>query len=139
MKSARGFTLIELIIVVLIVAILAAVAIPIMRGHIDAAKWSEGKTAIGTIASALRVYAVENPTFATAPTKAQVGVLATDLNGTYLDDPAYTIVSASSNSGVLSFVITATAANSNRSNPPTSPATVTLTVVADDQATWSQI
>lgn len=138
MKRAKGFTLVELMVVVLIVAILAAVAIPLMQGRINSAKWSEGKAAIGTIASGLRAYAAENPNFLVAPTKAEVGILSTDLNGTYFDDPAYQIVSASCANGVLSFVITATAANSTRSDPPTSPATVTLTVVAGGEAVWSQ-
>ena len=134
----KGFTLVELMVVVLIVAILAAVAIPLMQGRIDAAKWSEAKAGIGTIASGLRAYAAEHPTFAAAPTKADIGILATDLNGTYFDDPAYQIVSASCANGVLSFVITATAANSTRTNPPTTPATVTLTVLTGGEATWSQ-
>jgi general secretion pathway protein G len=42
MSKAKGFTLVELMVVILIVSILAAVAIPILRGRIDAAKWSEG-------------------------------------------------------------------------------------------------
>jgi len=39
----RAFTLVELMVVILIVAILAAVAIPVLRNRVDAAKWSEGK------------------------------------------------------------------------------------------------
>ena len=48
MLRKKGFTLIELLVVILIVSILAAVAIPIMRGRVDAAKWSEGKVMAGT-------------------------------------------------------------------------------------------
>ena len=59
MKSRKGFTLIELMVVILIVGILAAVAIPLMRGRIDSAKWSEGKAIMGTIATALRAHIAE--------------------------------------------------------------------------------
>ena len=47
MKSRTAFTLIELMVVVLIVSILAAVMIPIIRGRIDSAKWTEGKAIMG--------------------------------------------------------------------------------------------
>jgi len=56
----KGFTLIELMVVILIVAILAAVAIPILTARIDAAKWSEGKAMMGTIATAIRAYYAEH-------------------------------------------------------------------------------
>jgi type IV pilus assembly protein PilA len=62
MKRRTGFTLIELMIVVLIVAVLAAVLVPFMRARVEAAKWSEGKAGAGTIASALRAYAAEQGT-----------------------------------------------------------------------------
>ena len=59
MKKRTGFTLIELMIVVLIVAVLAAVLVPFMRARVEAAKWSEGKSGAGTIASAMRAYSAE--------------------------------------------------------------------------------
>ncbi|MFZ0034403.1 MAG: prepilin-type N-terminal cleavage/methylation domain-containing protein [Sedimentisphaerales bacterium] len=84
MKSRKGFTLIELMVVILIVGILAAVAIPLMRGRIDSAKWSEGKSIMGTIATGLRAHLAEKGAAYTAvPTLAQLGFAANDLSGTY--------------------------------------------------------
>ncbi len=89
MFSRKGFTLIELMVVILIVAILAAVAIPIMRGRIDAAKWSEGKAIMGTIATGIRAYVAEKnkdiPEVLGIPTIGDLGFLPGDLSGTYFD------------------------------------------------------
>lgn len=63
MKNNKAFTMVELMVVVLIVGILAAVAVPMMTGRIDSSKWSEAKSAMGTIASALRSYAGEKGSF----------------------------------------------------------------------------
>jgi type IV pilus assembly protein PilA len=60
MKKRNGFTLIELMVVVLVVAILAAVAIPIMRGNIDKAKWAEGIAGADTIRTSIRAYIAEH-------------------------------------------------------------------------------
>ena len=59
MKSRKGFTLVELMVVVVIVALLAALLIPMLTARIEAARWSEGKAAAGTIATALRAYIIE--------------------------------------------------------------------------------
>ena len=136
---AKGFTLVELMVVVLIVGILAAVAVPLMSGRIDSAKWSEGKAGAGTIASALRAYAAEKGDFASAPTLATVGISSNELDGTYFSSAAYTITSASSSSGRVSFVITVVAGDSTRSGAPSTPDTVTLTCNAGNSyvATWS--
>jgi prepilin-type N-terminal cleavage/methylation domain-containing protein len=58
-KWRTGFTLIELLIAILIVGILAAAAVPIFRGRVNDAKWSEGKTTAGTIRRAVSAYTLE--------------------------------------------------------------------------------
>jgi len=84
MESKKGFTLIELMVVIIIVGILAAVAIPIMQGRIDSAKWSEGRAVMGIIARSLRTHITEKGNnFTPVPTLAQLGFEPEDLNGTY--------------------------------------------------------
>ncbi len=84
MESRKGFTLIELMVVIFIVGILAAVAVPLMRGRIDAAKWSEGRAIMGTVATGLRAHvAEEGSNFTAIATLAQLGFAANDLDGTY--------------------------------------------------------
>jgi type IV pilus assembly protein PilA len=127
-RSGKGFTMVELMVVVLIVGILAAVAVPLMSGRIDSSKWSEGKAAMGTIASALRTYAAEKGSFAAAPTLAEIGFTDADLDGTYFSHGDYAITSASAAGGQVDFVITCTANPGGRTpGAPTSPPSMTLT------------
>jgi type IV pilus assembly protein PilA len=141
MKSKKAFTMVELMVVVLIVGILAAVAVPLMSGRVDSAKWSEGKAALGTIASALRAYAAEKGTITSTPTLSNIGITDNDLDGTYFSHEAYAITSASAANSQVSFVITCTAANSTRSGKPTNPATMTLTSNAANSyvATFTEV
>ena len=84
MKNRFGFTIIELMVVILIIGILAAVVVPILMGRIDKAKWSEGKAIMGTIATALRAHVSEQGNnFTAVPTMQQLGFAAGDLNGNY--------------------------------------------------------
>ena len=84
MESKKGFTLIELMVVIIIVGILAAVAIPIMQGRIDSAKWSEGRAITGIISRALRAHVAEKGNnFTPVPTLTELGFDPGDLNGTY--------------------------------------------------------
>ena len=83
MRRKKGFTLIELMVVILIVGILAAVAIPLMRGRIDSAKWSEGKATAGSIATAIRAHVAEKgANYSATPTMAELGFFTNDLTGT---------------------------------------------------------
>jgi len=84
MEIKKGFTLIELMIVIIIVGILAAVAIPIMQGRIDSARWSEGRAMMGAIARALRAHVAEKgDNFTPVPTLIQLGFDPGDLDCTY--------------------------------------------------------
>ena len=50
-NAQAGFTLVELLIVIIIVGILASVAIPLYRGATESAYASEADAALGTIRS----------------------------------------------------------------------------------------
>ena len=132
MKSKKGFTLIELMVVVLIVGILAAVAIPILRGRIDAAKWSEGKAMMGTIATAIRAYhADKGPVIGLEPTDIvgtgdrQLGFLAEDLTGTYFSFGDFALTAVAMDP--LTFTITGTVGGGGGSGqPPAHPGAYSL-------------
>ena len=97
-RERKGFTLIELMVVILIVGILAAVAVPILRGKIDAAKWSEGAATAGAIRSAVRAAYAEDPLATLTGLCTEGGALATllgfrtgDLTGRYFNGGHFTV------------------------------------------------
>ena len=89
-KNKSAFTLIELLIVVIIVAVLAGVGVPLLRGNVDRARASEADAGLGTIRTALRAYLAEHNTYATA-TMNNIGLNANDLLGRYFDDSDYSL------------------------------------------------
>jgi type IV pilus assembly protein PilE len=101
-KNQGGFTLVELMIVVIIVGILAAVAIPMYQGATERAKASEAVAALGTIRGALRVYYAEHGTYvspsftmgAQVTNGSVLDVSDNDLLGRYFSTECYTFPSA---------------------------------------------
>ena len=120
MENRKGFTLVELMVVILIVGILAAVAIPLMQGRIDKAKWSEANAAAGSIRTGVRAYAAETSietaqgldgnTMDDEDTQTALGFASTDLEGTYFTASNYEVTSVN-DSGVA--VITVSASKDN--------------------------
>ncbi|MHC4755752.1 MAG: type II secretion system protein [Planctomycetota bacterium] len=100
--KSRAFTLIEVTLVVFIVAILAAVTIPVLRGRVDSAKWTEANAMADTIRTAVSTYACE-ASVATAQTnlvgnnlsdssvQAALGFQPADLTGKYFVPGDYKI------------------------------------------------
>jgi len=139
MKSRKGFTLIELMVVIFIVGILAAVAIPIMRGRIDSAKWSEGKSGAGSIRTSARAFCAEvGPTWGGVwggVTLTDLGFNITplapggDLDGKYFTDDAYSIAFTAYDT----YIVTVDATLSQSADAPAVPAVVTL----NQDGTWT--
>ena len=122
MKRNKGFTLIELMVVILIVAILAAVLAPTMTGRVNRAKWSEGVAGAGTIATALRAYCVEQGAdVSAAPTMAQIGLTTNDLQGKYFASGDYSIsaIAYTAATGALTYTIQVTAPTGVTGGPVT--------------------
>lgn len=80
-KKRKGFTLIELIVVIVILGILAAIAIPRFMSQTDNAKNSAGEATARTLNSAVALYMVDE---AANDAKADPDLdAATDADGAY--------------------------------------------------------
>jgi type IV pilus assembly protein PilE len=79
-KNAKGFTLIEVMIVVAIVAILAAVAVPSYKNSIQKTRRAEAKEALARVAAAQERFFFTNNRYGSA---AELSLGATTENGHY--------------------------------------------------------
>ena len=88
MKNQQGFTLIELMIVVAIIGILAAIAIPAYQDYTIRAQVSEGLNLSGGAKAAVTEYSQDRGAFPTTNTQAGLSVNATDIVGKYVSGVA---------------------------------------------------
>lgn len=129
-QSKSGFTLVELMVVAIIVAILAAVAIPLMMGNKNRAIATEAQAGLGTIRTAMQVYKAEhggfpNPGSGHPHDTAGLTIKSGDLQGKYFLDNDYSYVSTSSN-------YTATATGSTND-------AVGITITLNQDGAWTGI
>ena len=83
-KLQQGFTLIELMIVVAIIGILAAIAIPAYQDYTIRAQVSEGLNLAGGAKAAVSEFTMDTGRFPSDNTTAGIAATATDINGKYV-------------------------------------------------------
>ena len=131
-KSKKaGFTLVELMIVAAIIAILAAIVIPLLANNRQRAVAAEGQNLLGVAATACKVYYAENGAFPSALTVA-AGIPPVTIEE--LGRGKYFPVPVLSAGGALGgYTITATA---NAAARDMSTKTITLTQGATGGQIW---
>ena len=118
-KGQSGFTLVELMIVAIIVAILAAVAIPLMSANKSRARATEAEAGLGTVRSCLRAMLAETGAYNKRSDGTTIvagslavgnvsGLKAGDLNGRWFSDESYKASSITASN----YVITCTGSDS---------------------------
>lgn len=116
-KKVDGFTLIEMMIVVAIVAILAAVAIPSYLDSLKKSRRSDATTSLTRIQLAQEAYRLNHATYGSI----------TDLGiGTSSSDGYYTLSITGNNA--TAYTATATAVSGTSQGSDTGCTTITLTV-----------
>jgi type IV pilus assembly protein PilA len=84
MNKQQGFTLIELMIVVAIIGILAAIAIPAYQDYTIRAQVSEGLNLSGGAKAAVSEFRMDRGVWPSDNTAAGIATNATDINGKYV-------------------------------------------------------
>ena len=124
MKSMKGFTLVELVIVIVIVGILSVVAVPVYKGYTKKAMATEGKALLGAINTSQKVYFAEWANFIADGQKAVLDV------------------DASTNKYFTTFTLNSTATAFTASTPGANGAagiTLSLTSSSTGQSTITEI
>jgi len=117
-KQQKGFTLIELMIVIAIVGILAAVAVPMYSQYTNKAKFSEVVASVDPVKTAIDLcYQTQGNSLANCDTYGKLGLTETDMEGgQYVNT-----VKITANSAVIT--ATATGINGNASTYTLTPTT----------------
>lgn len=126
MAGKKGFTLVELAVTILIVAILAAAVTPLLQARTQSAMWAEANASAGTIRTAVRaLVAVNGPShdysqYQTALTNANtasaLGFHMQDLTGSYFNQADYSIQDIDPQTGTCLIIV-----NGSGSQNPQAP------------------
>jgi type IV pilus assembly protein PilA len=81
--AADGFTLLELLVVIVIGGILAAISLPSLLNQVNKAKQVEAKTNLASLNRAQQAYYLENSSFADSMENLGVGISPSTVNYSY--------------------------------------------------------
>jgi len=128
-RGQRGFTLVEMMVVIIIVGILAAVAVPLYTGYVEKSKITEATSIIGAIITSEKLEMQRVPATGFYSAADRAAFLAKGLD---LSDSKYFTYAVTSTGGppATGFVVTATATTDYRS----APAGCTITYTYDPGA-----
>ena len=123
-RTQRGFTLIEIMVVVAIIGILAAIAIPNYRDYVTKGKITEAFAGLADARNKMEQYFQDNRVYptggcvVTAPTATQIVVQAGqnfDITCAVPNPPVSYVVTATGKGGMLGFVYTINEQNAKTS------------------------
>ncbi len=115
-ENQRGFTLVEMMVVIIIVGILAAVAVPLYTGYVEKSKITEATSIIGAIITSekLEMQRVPAQGFYSASDRTAFAAKGLDLSDTKYFTYSVTATGGPPNT---KFEVTATATTDYRSAP----------------------
>jgi type IV pilus assembly protein PilA len=130
-QSESGFTLVELLVVMLILGLLAAIAIPAFFNQRDKAKDSDAKEAVRTAQTAVETYQTDNNGSYTGATTARLQAIEPTLNDVPVNTATgFSVTPSASGKG---YVVVAQSTTGNRftiTRADTGQSTYTCTAVS---------